>query len=103
MCPTQTAPTPVTSVKNQREFAVQPGSASGLTSVTVAPLRHHLIPSGPSNGSQGRGIMQSVRKGTNAAIAMSTETEQMLRLIVSARQPRRSSAGKADDPKEIIL
>ena len=47
--------------------------------------------------------MQFVRKGTNAAITMSTQTEQMLRLIVSTRQPQRSSAGKADDPKEIIF
>lgn len=90
-------------MKNQREFAIQPGSALGLTSVRVAPPHHHLIPSGPSNGLEGRGIMQFVRKGTNAAITMSTQTEQMLRLIVSTRQPQRSSAGKADDPKEIIF
>lgn len=73
LCPTQTQPPPpLTSVKNQREFADQPGSASGLTNVRSAPPYHHLIPSGPSNGSEGRGIMRFVRKGTNAAITMST-------------------------------
>lgn len=60
-------------------------------------------PSGPSNGPEGRGIMQFVRKGANAAIRMSTYTEQMLGLVVSTSQPSWSSAGKADDPKEIIL
>lgn len=96
-------PPPLPSVKNQREFAAQPGSASGLTNVRSAPPHHHLVLSGLSNGAEGRGIMQFVRKGTNAAITMSAETEQMLSLIVSTSQPCRSSAGKADNPKEIIF
>lgn len=104
MCiPHQSNPHPLPRVKNQREFEAHTGSASGLTNVSSAPPHHHLAPCGPPNGSEGRGIMQFVRKGINAAITMSTQSEQILGLIVSTSQPSRSSAGKAQDPKEIIF
>lgn len=63
------APAPFAQDKESK--GVQPGSASGLTNVELATPHHHLVPFGPSNGAEGRGIMQFVRKGTNGAITMS--------------------------------
>ena len=70
--PPKLSPRPLHQCKESKGAVVQPGSASGLTNVRSAPPHHHLIPSGPSNGSEGRGMMQFVRKGANAAITMST-------------------------------